>query len=256
MKLIINDIWIWQSSTQLSGRTEYLIELGEVLYLGGHPTPSQLTGLSPTAQEFTGCVRELKFTAQKSIWKELCAWCSFTQVLWFSFITQCNNLLWYGKPCDNIECRWKKIHTIFDQKIVLKTLRMVNILNFKLDRFQIHDLQISSWCFYQLRYAVGHHSNIRKIVKKKKNISITSLFILKESITTWRCPILFYMLNIILYILCTVLYSTYKKVIINAKYQIDNNAWVLNFNTQEYQVYMHVYICFLLHCLINYTNPS
>lgn len=33
---------------------------------------------------------------------------------------ECNNLLWYGKPCDNIECRWKKIHTIFDQKMHFK----------------------------------------------------------------------------------------------------------------------------------------
>lgn len=137
----------------------------------------------------------------------------------------------------------KKFIKYLTKKCILKTLRMVNILNFKLHGFKIHDFQISSWCFYQLRYAVGHHSNIRKIVKKQKDIDNIIVY-LKESITTWRCPILFYMLNIILFILCTVLYSTYKKVIINAKYQIDNNAWVLNFNTQEYQVCMRVYICF------------
>lgn len=110
----------WQSETQLSGRTEYLIELGEILYLGGHHTPSQLTGLSPTAQVFTGCVRELKFTAQISTWKNLCFWCSFTKVLWFSFITQYNNLLWYGAPCDNTECRWKNCIKYLTEKCILK----------------------------------------------------------------------------------------------------------------------------------------
>lgn len=79
ISLSLNDCPVIESETQLSGRTEYLIELGEILYLGGHHTPSQLTGLSPTTQEFTGCVRELKFTAQISTLKNLCFWCSFTK---------------------------------------------------------------------------------------------------------------------------------------------------------------------------------